>query len=194
MPEAATVDGRQERDDRTREAIVDAVLSQLAEAGPDPSPREVAQRAGVSLRTVFEHFEDVDTFYAAVAQRQVERLWSQLEPLPAPTEPLDARVDAVVRQRAELFEKILPVRHAAAGVDSTSPALLRGLARSDAFLRRQIAETFAVELAGDVDRIDAADFATSWDAWEGLRQASRRSVASASRIMRTLLLAVLAPT
>jgi AcrR family transcriptional regulator len=193
MPEAVTVDGRQERDHRTRDAIVDAVLSQLAEAGPDLPAREVAQRAGVSLRTVFEHFDDVDAFYAAVAQRQVERLWSQLDPLPPTTEPLVARVDALVSQRAELFESIRPVRHAAVGVNSTSPALLRGLARSDAFLRRQIAETFAAELAGDANRIDAADFTASWDAWEGLRQSSRRSVANASRIMRTLLLAILDP-
>ena len=145
----------------------------------------------MSLRTVFQHFNDIDTLYGAVAQRQVDRLWSKLDPLPAIDAPLDVRIDAVVAQRVALFEAIGPVRRAAVGVSSSSPALLRGLARSEAFLRRQIAETFAPELAGDADRIAAADFAASWEAWEGLRRSSRRSVATA--VMRVLLLAVLNP-
>ena len=160
MPEATTIDGRVLRGERNRDAIVDALLELLAEGETSPSSREIAQRAGVSLRTVFQHFDDIDTLYAAVAQ---------------------------------LFEVIGPVRRAAAGANSTSPALLRGLARSEAFLRRQIAETFEPELEGDADRLAAADFAASWEAWEGLRRASRRSVPAASRILRVLLLAVLDP-
>ena len=193
MPEAATVDGRVLRGERTRDAIVDALLSQLADGDPQPSARAVAQRAGVSLRAVFQHFNDVDTLYGAVAQRQVDRLWSKLDPLPATTEPVEIRVDALVHQRSELFEAIGPVRRAAA-VNSSSPALLRGMARSEAFLRRQVAETFAAELGGDAGRLDAADFAASWEAWEALRRSSRRSVAHASQIVRVQLLAVLVPT
>ncbi len=100
----------------------------------------------------------------------------------------------MVAERVDLFETIAPVRRAAVVINSSSPALQRGLARSEAFLRRQIAETFAVELAGDADRLAAADFAASWEAWEGLRRSSRRSVATAKRVMRVLLLAVLEPT
>ena len=148
----------------------------------------------MSLRTVFQHFNDIDTLYGAVAQRQVGRLWSKLDPLPGADAPLGVRIDAVVTQRVELFETIAPVRRAAVVINSSSPALQRGLARSEAFLRRQVAETFAPELAGDGDRLAAADFAASWEAWEGLRGSSRRSVATATRVMRVLLLAVLEPT
>ncbi len=193
MPDATTVDGRVLRGERNRDAIVEALLELIAEGDPQPSARNVAQRAGVSLRTVFQHFNDVDTLYGAVAQRQVERLWSKLEPLPASDEPLTTRVDAVVAQRVELFETIGPVRRAAVSMNSASPALARGVARSEAFLRRQVAEIFAPELAGDPDRTAAADFACSFEAWEGLRRSSRRSVATASRVMRVLLLAVLRP-
>ena len=190
-PDTTTVDGRVLRGARNRDAIVDALLQLLADGDPQPSSRAIAQRAGVSLRTVFQHFNDIDSLYAAVAQRQVERLWSKLDALPACDAPLDERIEAVVAQRAELFEAIGPVRRAATGINTSSPALLRGLARSEAFLHRQIAETFAPELAEDADRTMAADFAASWEAWEGLRRSSRRSVASASRVMRVLLLAVL---
>lgn len=194
MPDAATVDGRVLRGERNRDAIVDALLALLAEGDLQPSARNIAQRAGVSLRTVFQHFNDIDTLYGAVAQRQVDRLWSKLDPLPGTEAPLGVRIDAVVSQRVELFETIAPVRRAAVVVNSSSSALQRGLARSEAFLRRQIAETFAPELADDADRLAAADFAASWEAWAGLRGSSRRSVATATRVMRVLLLAVLEPT
>jgi TetR/AcrR family transcriptional regulator of autoinduction and epiphytic fitness len=194
MPDATAVDGRVLRGERNRDAIVDALLALLAEGDSQPSARNIAQRAGVSLRTVFQHFNDIDTLYGAVAQRQVDRLWSKLDPLPGPDAPLAVRIDAVVTQRVELFETIAPVRRAAVVINSSSPALQRGLARSEAFLRRQVAETFEAELSGDADRLAAADFAASWEAWEGMRRSSRRSVATATRIMRVLLRAVLEPT
>ena len=166
--------------DRNRDAIVDALL-ELFEAGhPNPTTREIAERAGVSLRTVIQHFDDMEALCAAVSQRQIDRIWSHLDPLPGPDASLDARLDALVAQRAQLFEMIAPTRHAAANTLSTSPTLMRGFARSEAFLRRQIIELFASELApDDTDRIAALDFAASWDAWEGLR--ARRAVPSSAR-------------
>jgi AcrR family transcriptional regulator len=179
------------RGERNREAIVNALL-ELFEAGdPQPPARRIAARAGVSLRTVFQHYNDLDTLCAAVAQRQVERVWSQLEPLPGADEPLGARVDALVKQRAQLFEAITPTRRAALAAVASSPTWLRGLARSEAFLRRQVTETFASELGDDADRIAAVDFAASWEAWDALRRSSRRSVASASSITRSMVHALL---
>ncbi len=186
--ESGTTDGRVPSADRNRDAIVDALL-ELFEAGhQDPTTRQIAERAGVSLRTVIEHFDDMEALCAAVSQRQIDRIWSHLDPLPGPDASLDARLDALVAQRAQLFEMIAPTRHAAANTLSTSRTLLRGFARSEAFLRRQIMELFAAELApDDSDRIAALDFAASWDAWESLRRSSRRSVESASRIVRLML-------
>lgn len=190
---STVIDGRVLRGERNRDAIVDALLELFEAGNSQPPAREVAARAGVSLRTVFQHFNDMETLCAAVAQRQVERVWLHLEPLPAPDEPLELRVAAVVAQRAQLFEAIAPTRRAAIAAVAGSPAWLRGLARSEAFLRRQITETFASELEGDSDRTAAVDFAASWDAWDGLRRSSRRSVARASSVMRLLLLSLLHP-
>ncbi|MGZ4690151.1 MAG: TetR/AcrR family transcriptional regulator [Acidimicrobiia bacterium] len=194
MPDVATVDGRVLRGERNRDAIVEALVQLFAEGDPQPSSRMIAQRAGVSLRTVFQHFNDMESLYAAVAQRQVEQVWANLEPLPGADHPLEVRLDALVAQRASLFEAVAPTRRAAASALGSSPTIRRGLARSEAFLRRQVTETFAPELAGDAERIDAADFAASWEAWDGLRRSSHRSVASASRVVRTLLLSLLAPS
>jgi AcrR family transcriptional regulator len=190
--ESVATDGRVRRGERNREAIVDALITLLEEGHEDPTSREIAERAGVSLRTVFQHFDDMEALCAAVSQRQIERIWSNLEPLPACEAPFEARVDALVAQRAYLFEAIGPTRRAAQNALASSPALLRGLARSEAFLRRQIIELFEPELGADNgDRIAAVDFAASWEAWDGLRRSARRSVQSATRITRVLLLSLL---
>jgi len=190
--ESVVTDGRVLRGERNREAIVDALLELFEQGETSPTARRVAERAGVSLRTVFQHFDDLEGLCAAVCQRQIERVWSNIEPLPGCDTPLEDRIDAVVAQRALLFETIAPTRRAASNALESSPALARGLARSEAFLRRQIMEVFATELAADdPDRIGAVDFAASWEAWDGLRRSSRRSVESASRVVRLLLLTLL---
>ena len=64
------VDGRIARGKRARTAIVDALLA-LIEAGElRPSAARIAERAGVSLRSVFQHFRDVESLFAAMADRQ----------------------------------------------------------------------------------------------------------------------------
>ena len=74
-----------------------------------------------------------------------------------------------------------------------SPALSKGLARSEAFLRRQVTETFEVEIGviDDPDLLAAIDFVTSYEAWEGMRRNDRHSPAAASRILRVTLLSLL---
>ena len=57
---------RGDRVARTREAIVAATLS-LAMAGEGaPIVRDIARLAGVSARTVFQHFTDTAELYVAV--------------------------------------------------------------------------------------------------------------------------------
>src|SRR5262244_3920643 len=93
------MDGRIARGARARAAIVDALL-ELIEAGElRPSAARVAERAGVSLRSVFQHFKDVESLFAALADRQIERL-APLAGRVAAAGPLSKRLDAFVATRA----------------------------------------------------------------------------------------------
>src|SRR4029450_8701570 len=67
-------DGRLARGERARAAIVDALLVLIESGELRPSAARIAQRAGVSLRSVFQHFSDVESLFAAAASRQTERL------------------------------------------------------------------------------------------------------------------------
>src|ERR1044072_5768679 len=70
-PEAAT-DGRSARAARTRDAVVEALLSLLDEGNLRPTARQVAERAGVSLRSVYVHFDDLEDLFTAAAHRFFE--------------------------------------------------------------------------------------------------------------------------
>src|SRR4051794_39149574 len=176
-----------------RAVLADALVDLFAESGTRPTPREMAQRSGLPLTTVFQLLDDLEPLAVGVFRTQIDRVWSHIDPLPGREAPVDARVDALVDQRARLFEQIAPTRRIAGEVMVNSPALGKGLARSEAFLRRQVTEAFEVELGviDDPDLLAAIDYVTSYEAWEGMRRNDRHSPAAASRILRVTLLSLL---
>ena len=167
-----TVDGRVRRGARNREAIIDALIACYEAGEVRPSLPDIARRAGLSVRSVHNHFEDVETLRAEVAQRQWER---HAHLLGAATS-----VDELVRQRAALFEALTPVRRAALLSVHDSPTIARNLARLDRLLRRQLVATFP-DLSEDT--LDACDALASWDTWNRLRAAQGCSAARARRIV-----------
>src|SRR3546814_6231042 len=65
---AAPVDGRTLRAMRTREAIFDATFSLIDEGDLRPTAPRVAERAGVSVRSVFQHFDDLESLHAEIGR------------------------------------------------------------------------------------------------------------------------------
>ncbi|HEX6423036.1 MAG TPA: TetR/AcrR family transcriptional regulator [Acidimicrobiales bacterium] len=162
-----------------------------------PTAPRIAQRAGVSVRSVFQHFDDLPTLYAAVVQRVVERLAGLVVTI-EPDQPLDDRIAAFVRHRADLLEAVTPFRRAAAVHGPFAPSIGQAVARGASFLRAQVERTFAPELArlGADDRrdvVDALAATSSWGTWDALRVDGGCSPARAStalaRIVRALLTA-----
>jgi AcrR family transcriptional regulator len=162
----ATTDGRVTRGVRNREAIIDALLACYEAGELRPSVPEVAARAGVSVRSVHNHFADVEALHAEVARRQVERY----APLIGPA----ATIEEFVDQRAAVYEAITPVRRAALIAIRDSPAIAAGLARAERGLRRHADLTFP---ALSPEALDAVDMLSSWDTWDRLRTAQGCSVA-----------------
>ncbi len=189
-------DGRADRAVRTRRSVVDAQLS-LIEAGElRPTARQIAAQAGVSLRSVFQHFEDLDAIVMAVAQRQFERYGHLVETTPAKGSLTD-RLGSFVLRRSKLLESITPVRRSALVSEPFSPQLASKLDWARRGFRNDVAAAFNAEL----DRVPrgkrreflaAMDTATCWEAWENLRRRNGLSVDAASRAMKRTLQALIA--
>jgi TetR/AcrR family transcriptional regulator, regulator of autoinduction and epiphytic fitness len=75
------LDGRLARSARTRRSIVDALRGLHQEGDLRPTAPRVAERAGVSLRTVWQHFNDLETLLVAAGQRDYEIAMRYVTPI-----------------------------------------------------------------------------------------------------------------
>jgi AcrR family transcriptional regulator len=180
---------------RNYEAVVTAVLDIAKECPPKviylPSAAEVAARAGVSERTVFRHFADLNALFVAAASR--------IRPIqdayigPRPDSPrVSERIEELVRLRSKLYEEIAPVRRVAIHLSHTHPLLVEQLAQAYAAARAQVADVFAPELSRvDARRrlvlLDALDLAASWASWDSLRTVQDCSVPRTRQLMAEML-------
>ena len=180
-------DGRTLRSLRTRTAVVDALLELIDEGDLRPPAPRIAERAGVSLRSVFQHFRDLEGLFAFATDRQLERIGALVRPLPT-TGPLDDRLDAFVEQRAAIYEAVTPVRRAALAQEPFSPHAVVARDRILAVARAELRRTFADELdAASPDLLEALDAAASWQVWEALRNHQSLGVDEARKVLRRLL-------
>jgi TetR/AcrR family transcriptional regulator of autoinduction and epiphytic fitness len=188
------VDGRTLRSLRTREAIVDATIALVEQGDLRPTAPRVAEAAGVSVRSIFQHFDDLETLHAAVAERLVERVAELLVPIAADL-PLEDRLATFVHQRALLLEAVTPIRRAADVHGPFSAEITARLRDGQAYLRAEVEQTFAPELdAAGADRrelLDALDGALAWRTWEGLRAGLQRDLGEAEAVLRRMAAALL---
>lgn len=187
-------DGRTRRSIRTRNAIVDATIALLEAGDFRPTGPRVAAAAQVSVRSIFQHFDDLETLHAAAAERLFERVSDLVVPVP-PEGPFATRLDRFTHQRALLLEAVSPIRRAANVHGPFSPVIASRLRDAQGFLRDEVARTYAPELEalGDrvVEALDAVDIAFSWATWEGLRAGLGRSPQEAEAVVMSLVRGVL---
>jgi AcrR family transcriptional regulator len=174
------------RGDRTRQVVLDALLELVDRGATHLTVRDVASRAGVSPRTVHNHFAGVEEMLAAAAAVQAARHRHLLCEIP-PRGPCVVRITALCRQRRTYFETMSPVLLAALARPPDGPALGAVLDADRVRQCRQLADTLAPELRRNgavvTTVLDALGFSTGWDAWRSLRYTNRFSAPGAERIM-----------
>jgi AcrR family transcriptional regulator len=189
------VDGRAARAVRTRQAIVDAFLGLVEDGDLAPTAARIADGAGTSPRSIYQHFADMESLYAAASARQLERVVSMYTPIPVDL-PVTERVEQLVAQRARIHEAITPIRRAALLQEHASPALAASRDRFMALGRSEVEAVFAPELAplAPADRrilAAALHAAAGWNCWDWSRT-SGLSVSAARQVMGTTLRALVA--
>ena len=189
------IDGRTARAVRTKDAIVDATLALIDEGDLRPTGPRIAERAGVSVRSIFQHFDDLDALFSAVGHRVVMRIAGLLSPID-PALDLPERLTSFVAQRVEVLESLTPVLRAAL-VHAASSTVIRGqFENGHQFLVAQVDQVFAPEIAaagpdGTTLR-DGLVVALSWPSWDLLRGAQGRSVEEARGVADAMVRALLA--
>ncbi len=197
-PPAAAPDGRNLRRDRNRDAVVATLLELYREGDLSPSADTIAARAGISVRSLFRYFDDVEAMVRAAIARQQEHL-APLYALDVPPDlPLAERVERFVAARVQLLEGMGEVGRVARAIATRQALVLAELARVRGTMRRQLDAVFADELAAlPADRrraaVAAADVLTSWESFDLMRHDQGLSRADATAAMAAALVALLAP-
>lgn len=189
------LDGRTARSARTRNAVAEACLDLVQAGNLRPTAKQVAEAGGVSLRSVFQHFEDLETLFAEVADRQIQRLRGLM-----PSAPVDApfreRLEKFVTERSRFLEAISQVRRAALLQEPFSDAVASRLDWAREAACSEVAAAFSAELslrhpADREELLAAIDVAANWPTWESLRCQHGMSPSAAARTMSRMITAVL---
>lgn len=189
-----SIDGRTARAQRTRRAIVDALLALIEDGDLAPTAPRIAGRAGVSLRSIYQHFEDLEALFGAASTLYTERVLSMATPID-PNGPLVQRLQLFTRQRGRILEAMTPVRRAALLQEPFSVQLRESRRRMEALGRAEVARVFGSELdavpGADRREVHAAlEAASGWSAWEHLRTTGL-SVDEVERVMHRTMCALL---
>jgi TetR/AcrR family transcriptional regulator of autoinduction and epiphytic fitness len=192
----ASKDGRLTRAARTRAAVVDALLTLNEKGNLRPTARDIAAEAGVSLRSLYVHFDDLEALMVAAAERHTQRLAALLPPLQVEGD-IDERLEALLARRVTLHEVGGGVRRAAVLQEPFSPTLQQAMAKGRKAGRAEIRQAFALEIeAAGPERgprlVRALEVATSSATWEALRIHQQVSVEEATDQVRQMALAFLA--
>jgi len=176
--------------------VVDAVIDLILDGGRAPTAEQIADRADVSVASVYRYFESLDELRRLGVQRYFERI-DHLIAIPGVGEgPLPRRIDSFVASRLEFYRVTEPMarmsRHQAPDVEQMRTTL----ARVRATLADQVAQHFAPELAGLTpsarqDRVAVVAALTSFEAWD-LMQEQGLDRGAVRRAWRTHLATLLA--
>lgn len=192
VPEPTADDGRTARRDRNRDAVLDAVLDLFAQDALAPTAAQVAERSGVSLRSVYRYFEDTDELVRAAIERNLERVRPLFDLADLGQGPLHDRVDRLVASRLRLYEQVGPLMRATVLHAGEHPVLAERLTTVRRTMGEQVEAMFAPELAAlepGVRRETAAsaDQLVTFDAFEHLRRVRALSRAATARATATTL-------
>ena len=194
----ARIDGRRLRSERTRQLIVEAYLALLREGNRNPTAAQTAERAGYSVRSVFERFPDLQALRIMATDYSL----SQAAAL-APARHVDGdratRIRSQVETRAGTCERGLLLWRMLLVFqqDSDELKLRVRLARDRTIARMEQMYARELDVLGEVDRkhlLIALEALTDFESWARMRHFYNLSYESACALWIRAIDRLLPPT
>ena len=198
MAEPQRLDGRRARREQNVDAVVDAMLDLLGEGNLSPGAAAVAERSGVSLRSVFRYFDDMDSLTERAIARQMERAAPLFDLLDA-TGDRTVRAGRLGAHRVRQHQELAPFARVATLRSGRFPAIAEGVATRRDALRRQVEALFARELdalAKDErdETLSALEAVSSFEVVDQLSTHRRLPPARVEAVLARTVIGVLATT
>jgi len=180
-------DGRKQRSQASRSKIVGAFMELIEQGDPAPSAARVAKRAGVGLRSVFRHFDDMDSLYAEI-DRILNEQWAPVLTQPYKSSDWRERLIELVERRAKVNEAIYPHRIMTSLARFRSELLMSNYKRLLKYEKDALNAILPKPVQKDKQRSRAILLATSFDSWRLFRQdegmSNKQVIATMSQMVR----------
>jgi AcrR family transcriptional regulator len=180
MTDLAIENGRRRRGQDNRARIVAAMLDIIREGEMSPGAEQVAARADVGLRTVFRHFQDMESLYREIAHAIDGEVLAMAQ-TPFRSQDWHERIVELVERRSSVFENLAPFKRAADTIRHRSPFLESSHGRMVQGLRGILLRELPPEIAADPARLEILDLLLSFETWQRLRREQALSPDEARR-------------
>jgi len=182
---AQSSDGRRQRSERSQTAIIEAALALMDEGALVPTAQQIADRAGVGIRSFFRHFADMDSLFLAADEMLISSYEALFE-VDDRAGTLSQRVARAIDLYGNAFEKLRPIILCTQAQLWRSPKLRENYAWHQKRLRKEL-ELWLPEVAVlPKDRREALHAIASFDMWHRLREHQGLSPKASSDIVTSL--------
>jgi AcrR family transcriptional regulator len=147
LPKRRRMDGRVLRSERTKQLIIEAYLELLKEGPEAPTAAQIAKRAGYSVRSVFERFDDLLALTIAAADYAFAEGLARSLRHDLPGSRME-RLRAKVERRSLICERWLPLWRILLHHQSESEQVKVRIERIRDAIWARLASAYSAELAG----------------------------------------------
>ena len=184
-PDVPGLDGRRQRSERSRTAIIEATLEFMNEGLLIPTAQQIADRAGVGIRSFFRHFSDMDSLFAAVdghERASYESFFSDEQNVGS----LDDRIARTIEIVTDGYEALSNMILSTLAQRWRSEELRKNYARNQRLLSKKIGEWLPESKRfGREDRY-ALEAVLSFEFWYRLREHQGLGVKAGRKLVSTL--------
>ncbi|OYY73194.1 MAG: TetR family transcriptional regulator [Sphingomonas sp. 28-63-12] len=167
------------------------MLTLVRDGDVSPGAAQVADMAGVGLRTVFRHFDEMESLYremSDVIEAQV---------MPIMLKPFEAtgwqdRVREMADRRIGIYETIMPYRISSSVKRFQSEFLMQGYHKQLQLERTSLHAILPPAVIADAAFASAIEVTISFQCWRRLRHDQGLAIEDARAVIHRLLEAVLA--
>lgn len=187
--EISSTDGRRARSDRSRRKIIEAMFELMREGDMTPTAVAVAGRADVGLRTVFRHFDDMDSIFEEMCDEMSAIMMPRFL-APYESTSWQDRLMEKIDRNGDLYELIFPFQVALILRRFQSDFLQKQYNREVKLLRSSLESFLPTSVVSDRTLFSAIEVNLTFATWRRLREDQKLSVADSKTSIKRVLIAL----
>jgi AcrR family transcriptional regulator len=184
--QAEVVDGRRLRSERSRKAIIDAALALMEEGILVATAQQIAERAGVGIRSFFRHFEDMESLSEAIDE-QIRESYEALFLGGDRDGTLEERIEHAVERHADAYETVKNIVLSTQAQRWRYDVLRKNYARNQRGLRKDLDDWLPELKALPRNQREAVDAVASFEMWHRLRELQGLGKKASAEVISSLL-------